>query len=192
MADEARSYQLFSEVVLSGGGGSVRASQLFAEAVLGGNPEVQVSQFLVEAVVDPTAVDFVRAYQVFVEAVVNIEEAEQFIISDKAYATDGFFMDEANRMTVSDFGITATFEVSGTFESAPIPERIVITDNAIATDGFVTETPTLIVLGDVAYATDTFYIRGRITISDNAVASQILQTILNGNPGILAENRYPW
>lgn len=194
MADEARSRQQLVEAVVHAGGGFLRSQQQLIEAAVAGSAAAQCNQLLVEVLVNPTFVDNARVYQVLVEYVVNPEVPDPLEISDLAYASVGFDAFEAGVLSIDDFGTEATFEVTGSIEPPPPPPSgpLSISDLAYATSTFVAENPTLIVISDLAYATVAFSISSALHITSTAIASNKAGTVLNGNPGILAENRDPW
>lgn len=185
----ARSYQQFAEV-LSAGPNKAISYQQFAEVLLENSTceAYSYQQFAEVLLQKDQATCF--SYQQFVELLIEYDPV--ISISDRAYATDGFYMDESGRMTCNDFGITATFDVSGSIEAGDDPEGLTLSDLAIATNTFVIENPTLIVISDLAIATNAFSITSKMHITSTAIASSKAGTVLNGNPGILAENRDPW
>lgn len=205
----ARNHQSFAEVLVSGPVKATTYHQVVEVLESGPTPASNYHQFA-EVLFEKTNTA-ANVYHQFAEVLIQKDQAtcfnyQQFVelliqydptfsISDRAFASDGFDAYESGVIELTDADpepVEATFIVGGSFSSAPEPDRIEITDSAIASDGFITETPTLIALGDIAIATDAFSMKGRITITDNAIASQKLQTILNGNPGILTTRRYPW
>lgn len=186
----AYNYQQIAEV-LSTGPTSAYNYQSFAEVLIEKtNTAVQTWQTFVEVLHQKDQATCFN-YHTFVELLIQYDPTVS--ISDRAYAADGFYGDAAGEMTIDDYGTEATFEVSGTFESLPDPgDEISISDLAIATSTFIAENPTLISITDLAVATSTISTVGQIRISDEAIASSRLQTILNNRPGLLSEDRYPW
>lgn len=186
----ARSYQEVAEVLSSGPTSAINYHQ-FAEVLLENSTcEAYSYQQFAEVLLEKNQATCFSYHQ-FVELLIEYDPV--ISISDRAYATSGFYMDEEGRMTINDHGTDATFNVSGSIEpSTEDPDQLSISDLAIATSTFVAENPTLIVLGDLAIATSTFTITSALHITSTAIASSKAGTVLNGNPGILAENRDPW
>ena len=109
-----------------------------------------------------------------------------------ATAEDTLIVQATGPMELDDGGIEAEVEGGGSVSTTPpYSGPVELSDEATATTGTTTVgNPTTLAFSESSSAASTLSIPNPLELSDNAFARSKARTILNSNPGILAEGRY--